>query len=98
MLDSGQDIPGKNVHNRRVASGDRHEITAFEEMSVKVAQMKFDLEVYGIDPDVHGKRVLRLTQGRSRRLGGVLHAIAVIGVYSHRIDVELDQISEQASE
>ena len=59
VLDFGQDIPGKNVHNRRVASDDRYEITALEEMSVEIAEVKFDLEVYCIDPDIHRKRVLR---------------------------------------
>src|SRR5580704_3631836 len=97
MLNFGQNISGKNVHNRWVASDDRYEITALEEMSVEIAEVKFDLEVYGIDPDIHRKRVLRFAQGSSRRLGGVLHAIAVVGIYSHRIDVELDQIPEQAS-
>ena len=61
VLDFGQDIPGKNVHDRWVASDDRYEKTAFEQMSVKIAEMKFDLEVYGIDPDIHRKRVLRFT-------------------------------------
>src|SRR5260370_35039955 len=97
MLNFGQDVPGKNVHNRRVASDDRYEIPAFEQMSVKIAEVKFDLEVYGIDPDIHRKRGLRFTQGSSRRLGGVLHTIAVIGVYSDRLEVELNHISEQAS-
>ena len=61
VLDFSQNIPRKNVHNCRVTSGDRYEITALKEVSVKIAKVKFDLEVYGIDPDIHSKRVLGFT-------------------------------------
>ena len=51
-LNLSQDIAGEDIHNRGIEAHDRSNITAFHEVSVKIPQIKRDLQIGRIDPDI----------------------------------------------
>jgi len=51
-LDFGQHIPGKYIHHRWITSLDRDKTAGFQEVSIKVPEMHFDLEIDRVDPNV----------------------------------------------